>query len=69
MFIDDILAIYRLSVADVVVKSYSHKSFFSNCNHVSCHFIYGYMASDIIMVKDDLTREEIATATWATISD
>ena len=35
----------------------------------STHFIYGYMASDIIMVKDHSAREENAAATWATLSD
>ena len=37
----------------------------------SAHSIYGYMASDIIMVKDhsDSERGNPAAATWATLSD
>ena len=36
----------------------------------STHFIYSYMVSDIIMVKDhsDSKRKPAAT-TWATLSD
>ena len=32
-------------------------------------FIYGYMASDIIMVKDHSDSEKEPAATWATLSD
>ena len=37
----------------------------------STHFIYGYMASDIIMLKyhTDSERGKPAAATWATLSD
>ena len=35
----------------------------------STHFIYGYMASDIIMVKNHSDRERKPTATWAILSD
>ena len=36
----------------------------------SAHFIYGYMASDIIMAKDHSdSKRKPAAATWATLSD
>ena len=33
----------------------------------STHFIYGYIASDIWTIQ--ITREETAAATWATLSN